>query len=364
VSLNFSRDMSYLGVSNVSCVGFGSSVPTSQAGSSLHTQIDALRHQLAALTLHVQEQQGFAPPAQTTPLATPAQGILVISPPAEAVPGQGATAAPGAPPHDPPPASDPAYGAGHYVAPMPVKMTLSIPVPLVDPTEPFLTLRHWDSWHNQVTDAFYKNSQGTHAAISVLMRHEANTKTFASGSAQLRQFQHTVLNTLLLLTPPSYFKDEALWARFKHQFCACLEITAAKQLKTLHRAIYGTQRRLGDPLYGFSTDFYNAVLNYNSLNSVALRTPADVNLLIYALNINHTPWLELEAHLIRAQHAGATVPQVMDIIAMFPNLTVLTQTERANTTVLKAPAASPFFCHSRSGRRRGVNGLWLCARGA
>jgi hypothetical protein len=180
--------MSYLGLFNVSGVGFGSSVPRLQSSPplhalptpilqgnevDLHTQINALQHQLSALTQRVQEQTRFAPQAQTTPLV-PAQELLANSSTpqvsttstAEAVQEHGPTPADGDPRRDPPIVShSQPHGVESFLTHMPSKMTLSIPVPLVDPKEPFLTLRHWDSWHHQVTDPFYKNAQGSHAGV-------------------------------------------------------------------------------------------------------------------------------------------------------------------------------------------------------
>jgi hypothetical protein len=66
------------------------------------------------------------------------------------------------------------------------RTTLSVPVPIVDHKEPFLTLRQVATWHNQVTDHANKNAQGTHAAISTLMRDEANRACFTNGPQSMR----------------------------------------------------------------------------------------------------------------------------------------------------------------------------------
>jgi hypothetical protein len=62
--------------------------------------------------------------------------------------------------------------------PVAERATLNISVPTVDPSDPFLTLRQWDIWHNKVTDRAYKNAHGTHAAIATLAQQDANRQLF------------------------------------------------------------------------------------------------------------------------------------------------------------------------------------------
>jgi hypothetical protein len=166
-----------------------------------------------------------------------------------------------------PPGSQDSYSplTVQSIPPMSERVTLSIPVPLIDWKEPFLTLRQWDMWHDQVTDCAYKNVQGTHAAISILMRLEANELAFATGPAQIRQFQKIVATNLLLTHKPRHAKDSALWTAFKHHFRQCLDVTTEREESHLHDTLYSRKRKMGESLYGFSTDFCTAALQYNQI---------------------------------------------------------------------------------------------------
>jgi hypothetical protein len=208
--------MSYLGRSEVNCFGSGSSVrpgdafprmritpfPDPSCANGGHdVRLALVKKQLAALTLAAEQA---APQAPDQPSELPA---LLAQAPDPQQP-HGSTSQEFGQPRGPVP---PVYVAGSSSRPRVERATLSVPVPLVDHEAPFLTLRHWDTWHDQVTDGCCKNAQGTHAAIATLMRHDANVQAFASGPAQLRQFQRIVMNDMLLNYPPVHAKDNHLW---------------------------------------------------------------------------------------------------------------------------------------------------------
>jgi hypothetical protein len=195
-----------------------------------------------------------------------------------------------------------------------------VPVPLVDHEAPFLTLRHWDTWHDQVTDRCYKNVQGTHAAIATLMRHDAKVQALASGPAQLRQFQRIVMNHLLLNYPPVHAIDNHLWTDLKHHFRQCMEVTNEKEEQHLPDVIYCKRRKMGESLLMFSMDFRTAIKGYNQISWNNISTPNDVDLLIFGLGLGHYPMLELNLRLNQAKESGANFRDVMNLIATFPNI--------------------------------------------
>jgi hypothetical protein len=192
------------------------------------------------------------------------------------------------------------------------RSTLSIPVPIVDHKEPFLTLRQLATWHNQVTDHAYTNAQGTHAAISTLMRDEANRACLANGPRSMRHFNRIVTHNLLLNYAPSHARDDVLRQAFTHHFRQCFEVTAGKEERQLHETIFSRRRKAGEPLYGFAVEFCTSVLNYNEVSSVTIQPPNAAHWLILGLNLANYPMLELH----------------MQIIANWPNLPTPTQLEK------------------------------------
>jgi hypothetical protein len=113
--------------------------------------------------------------------------------------------------------------------PISERSTLSIPVPVIDPKDPFLTLRQLETWHAQVTDRAYKNAHGTHSALATLMRDEGNRAMMSYGTPQMRHFHRIVTVNLLLTHVPTPSRDDILWSAFKHHFRQCLEVTAEKE---------------------------------------------------------------------------------------------------------------------------------------
>jgi hypothetical protein len=236
--------MSYLGSSDVRCVGTDGSSP--DAGEDVRPselpnveqpeRLHQVEQQLAALTLATQEMKAAQPQASST---TSAATFLPD------IPAQSTSHDDNASFRPTPLASHPSLFAHGIGVAMSERLTLTIPVPLIDHKEPFFTMRHWDTWHDQVTDRIYKNAQGTYAAISTLMRNEVNVQTWATGSPQLMLFQRVVMSDLLLNHPPTHQKDGDLWEEFKNHFRHCLDVTAEKEERNLHGLIYSRLLSLG-----------------------------------------------------------------------------------------------------------------------
>jgi hypothetical protein len=124
-------------------------------------RLAAVEQKLAALTINAQATTTAthaASRAHHAPLAVAGQATVASS-----TLGPDATAS--SPPYQQMPLP---HVSSEVLLPMSDRITLTPPIPLVDYKEPFLTLRQWDTWHEQVTDRAYKNAQSTHAAIPTL----------------------------------------------------------------------------------------------------------------------------------------------------------------------------------------------------
>jgi hypothetical protein len=92
--------------------------------------------------------------------------------------------------------------AGRTLPPMSEQSSIKLPTPLVNYKEPLLTLQEWDTWHEQVINEVCKNAQGTHLAITSLMRDEGK-----HGPIQLRQFRTVVMHMLLRKQKPTVARE-------------------------------------------------------------------------------------------------------------------------------------------------------------
>jgi hypothetical protein len=229
---------------------------------------------------------------------------------------------------EPPPAVKSSTLAEPVLPPMAERRSIKVLTPAVNPKEPFLTLQEWDTWHDQVTNEVYKNAQGTHLAITTLMRDEANTTSFENGPLQMRQFRRVVMHKLLLKHKPKDARDDILWAAFKHHFRQCMEITADQEEKALFDIIHNKKRQLGDSIYSFASDFDTSIQQYNLICWCLVSTAQASHLLIRSLNQEHVPMLDLKFRLDAAKELGSSIDTLLDGIATFPNIALLTQIEK------------------------------------
>jgi hypothetical protein len=144
----------------------------------------------------------------------------------------------------------------------------------------------------------------------------------------MRKFNRIVTHNLLLNHAPSHARDDVLRQAFTHHFRQCLEVTAEKEERQLHKTIFSRRRKAGEPLNGFAMEFCTSVLNYNQVSSVTIQPPNAAHWLILGLNLTNYPMLELRMQLTKARENGAKTSTIMEIIANWPNLPTLTQLEK------------------------------------
>jgi hypothetical protein len=221
----------------------------------------------------------------------------------------------------------PGVGQGPHT-PLDLNRKHSIPVPLFDPRDPFLTLRRWDIWHVQVTDQVYKNSIGTHSAISILMDGDGNRSVMENGSGALKRLYRIVTSDLLLSRAATIARDDALWSNFKDHFRTCLDVTIKIEERILFDILFKKMRPFGEAVYSFAVEFKLAALNYNQISVAKLREYQIVHWMIQALNLTGYPMRDLRYRLQAEEKKGTTVESVLATIAQFPELSELTKIER------------------------------------
>jgi hypothetical protein len=117
-------------------------------------------------------------------------------------------------------------------------------------------------------------------------------------------------------------------------------VTSDKEEQQLHEVIFRTQRKAGEPLYGFAMDFCTAVSSFNQISWTKVQPSQCVHWMIYALNLSSYPMLELKIKLTLAKERGADSSEILKLITTFPNLTTLTQLEKQLHSARAAPVRS------------------------
>jgi hypothetical protein len=237
-----------------------------------------------------------------------------------------------------------AYGT--ELPPVSERIPHSLPIPLVDYKDPYSTLRRWESWHQQVTDPFYKNVCGTHAAIATLLQCESNRSVIASGPVPLQHFEKAVLSDLLLGHRPTPQRDDELWHNFTDLFRTTLDVTSAQEEKHLFGRLFRIMRQPGEPIYSFALEYKLAAGNYNQVSRTALTEQNSVHFIINSLNLTGYPLLDLRQKLVDLEDRGGSMSDILLAISKFPELSALTKTEKlmsSQTTTNKAAGSRTFM---------------------
>jgi hypothetical protein len=214
--------------------------------------------------------------------------------------------------------------AVQLLPPVSERISHAIPTPPFLYKDPFVAIRRWDSWHKQVTDPFYKNACGTHAAIQTLLESESNRSTIASGPASLQRFEKAVLSDLLLGHTPTPRRDEKLWQRFVDLFRTSLEVTNEQEEKHLFQQLFRKVRQPGESIYGFALEYKLAASNFNRVSLATLTEHNWVHFMIMALHLQGYPMLELRLTLVKTEERGGTMSDVLEVISKFPDVATLT----------------------------------------
>jgi hypothetical protein len=229
--------------------------------------------------------------------------------------------------------------------PVSERIQLSLPIPLVDYKDPFATLRRWNSWHEQVTDPFYKNACGTHSAIATLLQNETNRGLIAGGPASLHRFEKAVLSDLLLGHRPTPQRDDELWHNFTDLFRTTLDVTSAQEEKYLFNRLFRNSRQPGESVYTFALEFKLAAGNFNQVSRTTLTEHNLVHFMIIALNFTSYPLLDLRQKLVELAEHGGKMSDILQSLSKFPELASLTRTEKqmsSQTTTSKVTGSRTF----------------------
>jgi hypothetical protein len=234
---------------------------------------------------------------------------------------------------------------GTDLPPVSERIPHSLPIPLVDYKDPYSTLLRWESWHQQVTDPFYKNVCGTHAAIATLLQCKINRNAISSGPVPLQRFEKAVLSDLLLGHRPTPRRDDELWHSFTDLFRKTLDVTSAQEEKHLFGRLFRTMRQPGEPIYSFALEFKLEAASYNQVSRTALIEQNCVHFMIHALNLTGYPLLDLRQKLIDLEDRGAGLSDILLAISKFPELSALTKTEKliSSQTMTKATSSRTFI---------------------
>jgi hypothetical protein len=181
---------------------------------------------------------------------------------------------------------------------------------------PLHRLRRWDSWNQQVTDAFYKNVCGTHAEIATLLQCETNRGVLVRGPVQLQRFENAVMSELLFVPAPTPRRDDILWQNFTDLLRTSLDVSNEQVEKFLSNHIFCKTRQSGDSVYSFALEYKLAAGNFNQVSRTNLTEHNYVHFMTNALNLTGYHMLEIRLKLVDTKNHGCNMSDIPHVISI------------------------------------------------